>query len=52
MDTVGLDVVLDIENHYAKVRGGIPPQPREYVQKMIQEGHLGMKSGMGFYSYS
>ncbi|RJE21122.1 3-hydroxyacyl-CoA dehydrogenase protein-domain protein [Aspergillus sclerotialis] len=52
MDKVGLDVVLEIEENYAKARSGIPPQPREFVQKMIQDGKLGMKSGKGFYDYS
>jgi hypothetical protein len=26
MDKVGLDVVLDIEEHYAAIRPGIPPK--------------------------
>jgi len=51
MDVVGLDVVLDIENHYAESRDGIPTEPREYLQKMIQAGHLGVKNGRGFYDY-
>ncbi|KAJ5675154.1 uncharacterized protein N7477_005088 [Penicillium maclennaniae] len=51
MDVVGLDVVLDIENHYADTRSGVPPEPRDYLQKMIQEGSLGVKSGHGFYDY-
>ena len=29
MDQVGLDVVLDIEEHYARIRDGIPEGPRE-----------------------
>jgi 3-hydroxybutyryl-CoA dehydrogenase len=28
MDKVGLDVVLDIEEHYAAIRQGIPAEPR------------------------
>jgi hypothetical protein len=51
MDVVGLDVVLDIEQHYADSRSGIPPEPRDYLQKMIKDGHLGVKSGRGFYEY-
>lgn len=51
MDVVGLDVVLDIENHYANTRSGIPIEPRDYLRKMIQEGRLGVKSGHGFYDY-
>jgi 3-hydroxyacyl-CoA dehydrogenase len=52
MDVVGLDVVLDIEQHYADSRVGLPPQPRDYLQNMIQNGHLGIKSGRGFYNYT
>lgn len=51
MDVVGLDVVLDIENHYAESRNGIPTEPRDYLQNMIQGGHLGVKNGQGFYDY-
>lgn len=50
MDMVGLDVVLDIEEHYAKEREGIPTEPRELLKKMIAEGKLGVKSGEGFYN--
>jgi 3-hydroxyacyl-CoA dehydrogenase len=51
MDVVGLDVVRDIEQHYADVRPGIPEQPRTYLQQMIDQGKLGVKSGTGFYQY-
>lgn len=51
MDVVGLDVVLDIEKHYAEARSGLPSEPQEYLQKMIQDGKLGVKSGSGFYDY-
>ncbi|KAJ4156675.1 hypothetical protein NW754_008316 [Fusarium falciforme] len=51
MDVVGLDVVLDIEQHYADARGDIPSAPRDYLQTFLQNGHLGVKSGRGFYDY-
>ena len=51
MDVVGLDVVLDIENHYADSREGIPSAPRAYLQNMIHSGRLGVKNGEGFYNY-
>ncbi|KAK5082342.1 hypothetical protein LTR05_007488 [Lithohypha guttulata] len=51
MDVVGLDVVLDIEEHYAENRGNIPEKPREYLRKLIGEGKLGYKNGKGFYEY-
>ena len=49
MDRVGLDVVLAIEEHYADVRDGIPESPRKLLQEYIDQGHLGVKSGRGFY---
>jgi 3-hydroxybutyryl-CoA dehydrogenase len=50
MDKVGLDVVLDIEEHYAAVRPGIPAEPRQLLKQYIEQGCLGIKSGKGFYS--
>lgn len=49
MDAVGLDVVLDIEEHYAAEREGISEGPRELLRRYIAEGRLGAKSGRGFY---
>ncbi|OAL46258.1 3-hydroxyacyl-CoA dehydrogenase [Pyrenochaeta sp. DS3sAY3a] len=51
MDVVGLDVVLDIEEHYAETREGLPEAPRELLRKMIAENKLGVKSGEGFFKY-
>ena len=51
MDVVGLDVVLDIEQHYADLRPGVPEEPRGFLRKMIEKGKLGVKSGSGFYNY-
>jgi len=49
MDQVGLDVVLDIEEHYAEIRDGIPEGPRTLLREYIGRGDLGVKSGRGFY---
>ena len=49
MDAVGLDVVLDIEEHYAEEREGIPEGPRALLREHLAEGRLGAKSGRGFY---
>lgn len=49
MDIVGLDVVLDIEDHYAALRDGIPEGPRQLLREYLDQGRLGMKSGQGFY---
>jgi 3-hydroxyacyl-CoA dehydrogenase len=51
MDVVGLDVVLDIEQHYAETRSGLPEKPRELLRRMIKDGKLGIKNGRGFYEY-
>jgi len=50
MDQVGLDVVLDIEEHYAEIREGIPEGPRTLLREYLEHGRLGVKSGQGFYS--
>jgi 3-hydroxybutyryl-CoA dehydrogenase len=49
MDRVGLDVALDIENHYAAERPGLPESPRRLLQQYINTCRLGIKSGRGFY---
>ncbi len=51
MDRVGLDIVLDIENHYATEREGLPEGPRQLLQEYIGQGRLGRKNGRGFYDY-
>jgi 3-hydroxybutyryl-CoA dehydrogenase len=51
MDRVGLDVVLDIEEHYAAIRPGIPEGPRRLLRDCINRGRLGVKTGRGFYEY-
>ena len=49
MDAVGLDVVLDIEKHYAAIRPGIPEGPRTLLQDYLDKGWSGKKAGHGFY---
>ncbi|WP_096285338.1 3-hydroxyacyl-CoA dehydrogenase family protein [Mycobacterium ahvazicum] len=51
MDLVGLDVVLDIENHYAAELPHLPKSVRDLLQSYIDAGKLGIKTGEGFYSY-
>ena len=50
MDKVGLDVVLDIEEHYAAIHPELPAGPRELLKQYIKEGRLGQKTGKGFYA--
>lgn len=52
MDQVGLDIVLQIEEHYAEAFPHLPEAPRVLLRKMIAENRLGVKSGRGFYDYS
>jgi 3-hydroxybutyryl-CoA dehydrogenase len=52
MDRVGLDVVLDIEEHYASVRPGIPDGPRKLLREYRDHGRLGVKTGRGFYDHT
>ena len=51
MDRVGLDVVLNIEEHYVSVRAGLPEGPRKLLHHLVDEGNLGVKSGHGFYDF-
>ncbi|MCV7444513.1 3-hydroxyacyl-CoA dehydrogenase family protein [Mycobacterium paraense] len=51
MDLVGLDVVLDIENHYAAEFPHLPESVRELLQSYVDAGKLGVKTGEGFYTY-
>jgi 3-hydroxybutyryl-CoA dehydrogenase len=52
MDLVGLDVVLDIENHYAEEFPHLPKNVRELLRTYVDAGKLGVKTGEGFYTYS
>ncbi|MEX2426196.1 MAG: 3-hydroxyacyl-CoA dehydrogenase family protein [Thermomicrobiaceae bacterium] len=51
MDRVGLDVVLDIERHYAEESGDPNDIPPAFLAEMVERGELGVKSGQGFYQY-
>ncbi len=51
MDMVGLDVVLDIENHYADEFPHLPKSVRDLLQTYVDAGKLGVKTGEGFYTY-
>ncbi|MDJ1131846.1 3-hydroxyacyl-CoA dehydrogenase family protein [Streptomyces iconiensis] len=49
MDAIGLDVVLAIENHYASQNPHLPSSPRTLLHTYVDMGHLGVKTGRGFY---
>jgi 3-hydroxybutyryl-CoA dehydrogenase len=51
-DLVGLDVRLGIAKHLAAVLDDRRFDPPALLQKMVDEGKLGKKSGQGFYDWS
>jgi 3-hydroxyacyl-CoA dehydrogenase len=50
MDRVGLDVVYDIEEHYAAENPTLPVGPRNLLRHYVDAGKLGIKTGEGFYA--
>lgn len=51
MDSVGLDVVYDIEMSYYKNSGNPDDMPPQELKDLIEKGDLGRKAGKGFYKY-
>ncbi len=51
MDSIGLDVVLEIERVYHAESGLDADRPPQFLIDMVAQGRLGVKSGAGFYSY-
>ncbi|KKN02684.1 hypothetical protein LCGC14_1115220 [marine sediment metagenome] len=51
MDRIGLDVVYDIETSYFKNSNNPDDKPPDALNKMVERGNLGVKSGKGFYRY-
>ncbi len=51
MDRIGLDVVQDIEEHYARESGDPSDLPPPILTEKVARGDLGQKSGRGFYIY-
>jgi 3-hydroxybutyryl-CoA dehydrogenase len=50
-DLIGLDVCLDIMNVLHTGFGDSKYRPCPLLRKMVDAGHLGRKSGQGFYKY-
>ncbi|MEO2030448.1 MAG: 3-hydroxyacyl-CoA dehydrogenase family protein [Planctomycetaceae bacterium] len=51
MDVIGLDVVRDIELVYFEESGDASDAPPQVLLEKIANGHCGVKSGQGFYTY-
>ncbi len=50
-DLVGLDIHVNNSDSLAKLLGNDAYRPHEYVRQLVAEGHLGRKSGRGFFQY-
>lgn len=50
-DMVGLDVRLNIGEYLARELGNPAFEPPALMRRMVAEGHLGQKSGQGFYTW-
>lgn len=50
-DLVGLDVRLEIARHLHRALGGDRFRPPELLERMVDQGRLGKKTGQGFYNW-
>jgi 3-hydroxybutyryl-CoA dehydrogenase len=51
MDRAGLDVMLHIEQQWFQESGDERDRPPGVLEQLVADGHLGVKSGRGFYTY-
>jgi len=51
MDGIGLDVVLQVHRFYYEEHKDPFYKPPGPLEKMVEKGELGMKTGKGFYTY-
>ena len=51
MDTVGLGVILAIEEQCYRESGDESDKPPKILVEKVKNGELGVKTGKGFYQY-
>ncbi|MHB8075749.1 3-hydroxyacyl-CoA dehydrogenase family protein [Desulfosporosinus fructosivorans] len=52
LDLIGLDTALDVFNVMYEGTGDMRFWPRTIHRRLVQAGHLGRKTGKGFYNYN
>ena len=52
LDLIGLDTALDVFNVMYEGTGDMRFWPRTLHKRLVQAGHLGRKTGQGFYTYN
>ena len=50
-DLIGNDIVLAIMNNLYEEFGDSKYRPHPLLKKMVRAGHIGRKTGMGFFKY-
>ena len=51
MDQIGLDTIQKIEMRYYEASGDVRDKPPKILNDLVAAGHLGEKTGRGFYTY-
>ena len=50
-DVVGLDIRLAVAEHLHRTLGGDTYRPPDLLKRLVAEGHLGRKTGQGFFQW-
>lgn len=52
VDMIGVDIVMAVGRHFREAYGDRFMLPMSLLEKMVEEGRLGKKTGRGFYDWS